>query len=110
MTKAEKAYYDRLARYGCALCIKLGLAEEESGNAEIHHIRRAGKRSLAVVVPLCPYHHRSSNSSIHLMGRKLFERTFGTEEALAEMVQAKFKAIVPEDQIQALDLLNEHVS
>lgn len=103
MTKAEKAYYDRLARYGCALCIKLGLADEESGNAEIHHIRRSGKRSMAVVVPICPYHHRSSNSSIHLMGRKLFERTFETtEEALAEMVQAKFKAIVPEDQIQAL--------
>jgi hypothetical protein len=107
MTKAEKAYYDRLARYGCALCIKLGLADEESGNAEIHHIRRGGKRSMAVVVPICPYHHRSSNSSIHLMGRKLFERTFGTEEALAEMVQTKFQSIVPEDQAKALELLNK---
>jgi hypothetical protein len=41
------------------------------------------------------------------MGRKLFERTFGTEEALAEMVQAKFKSIVPEDQAKALELLNK---
>ena len=105
MTKAEKIYFDRLARYGCSLCIKLGLADEESGNAEIHHVRRAGKRSMAVVIPLCPYHHRFPNTSIHGMGRKLFERTFGTEKELAEMVQAKFKAIVPEDQIQALQIL-----
>ena len=86
-TKDEKEHYRKLAEFGCALCYKLGY---EGTPAEIHHIRRAGKRSDAPVIPLCPEHHRG-NSSIHGMGRKQFERTFKTtEEELLEMVQAKF--------------------
>jgi len=79
-TKAQKAHYDRLARFGCILCYKQG---NEGTPAEIHHIRRAGKRSNAPVIPLCPYHHRGSNTSIHGMGRKQFEQTYQiTEEEL----------------------------
>lgn len=86
-TKKEKEYYDRLARFGCILCYHIGY---EGTPAELHHIRRSGKRSNAPVIPLCPEHHRG-NSSIHGLGRKEFERTFKTtEEELLEMVQTKF--------------------
>ena len=83
-TKAEKQHYDKVARLGCILCYKQG---NEGTPAELHHIRRTSKRSNAPVIPLCPYHHRGSNTSIHGMGRKLFERTYQTtEEELLEMV------------------------
>jgi hypothetical protein len=86
-TKKEKEHYDRLARFGCILCYHLGY---EGTPAELHHIRRGGRRDNAPVIPLCPEHHRG-NSSIHGLGRKLFERTFKTtEEELLEMVSAKF--------------------
>jgi hypothetical protein len=85
MTKDEKKHYDKVARLGCILCLKQG---NEGTPAELHHIRRAGKRSNAPVIPLCPYHHRGSNTSIHGMGRKQFERVYETtEEELLEMVQ-----------------------
>ena len=62
----------------------------EGTPAEIHHIRRAGKRDKAPVIPLCPEHHRG-NSGIHLLGRKGFERTYGvTEERLLELVLERF--------------------
>ena len=79
-TKAQKAYYDKLASFGCILCYRLGYGEGTP--AEIHHVRRAGKRSNAPVIPLCPEHHRG-NSGIHGLGRKAFERIYGlTEEDL----------------------------
>lgn len=79
-TKAEKEHFGRLARLGCILCIRLGYGDGTP--AEIHHIRRAGKRSNAPVIPLCPIHHRG-NEGIHGMGRKAFERIYGlTEEDL----------------------------
>jgi hypothetical protein len=79
-TKLEKEHYRKVAELGCALCRHQG---NEGTPAELHHIRRAGKRSDAPVIPLCPYHHRGSNTSIHGMGRKLFERTYQiTEEEL----------------------------
>ena len=80
MTKNEKEHYRKVAELGCSLCRHQG---NEGTEAELHHIRRAGKRSNAPVIPLCPYHHRGSNTSIHGMGRKRFEREYGiTEEAL----------------------------
>lgn len=90
MTKNEKEIYRRTAELGCSLC-------RHQGNigtpAELHHIRRAGKRSAAPVIPLCPYHHRFPNTSIHGMGRKRFEREYGiSEDTLLE---------------QTLQLLNE---
>ena len=85
-TKAEKKHYDALARFGCILCYTQG---NEGTPAEIHHIRRAGRRGDAPVIPLCPYHHRGSNTSIHGMGRKRFEREYSvTEEELLEKVKA----------------------
>lgn len=79
-TKHEKEIFRRTAELGCSLCRHQG---NEGTPAELHHIRRTGKRSNAPVIPLCPYHHRGSNTSIHGMGRKRFEREYSvTEEEL----------------------------
>jgi len=79
-TKHEKEIFRRTAELGCSLCRHQG---NEGTPAELHHIRRTGKRSNAPVIPLCPYHHRGSNTSIHGMGRKRFEREYSiTEEQL----------------------------
>lgn len=81
-TKTQKEHYRKVAELGCSLCRHQG---NEGTPAELHHIRRAGKRSSAPVIGLCPYHHRGSNTSIHGMGRKRFEREYGiTEEALLD--------------------------
>jgi len=84
-TKAEKQHYDKVARLGCILCYTQG---NEGTPAELHHIRRTGKRSSAPIIPLCPYHHRGANTSIHGMGRKRFELEYQTtEENLLEQTK-----------------------
>ena len=86
MTKGEKELYGKIARLGCSLCRYQG---NEGTPAELHHIRRTSKRSLAPVIPLCPYHHRGSNTSIHEMGRKRFEQEYGiTEEQLLAQTES----------------------
>jgi hypothetical protein len=87
-TKAQKQLYDRLARFGCILCYYQG---NEGTPAELHHIRRGNiPRTQAPIIPLCPYHHRGSNTSIHGMGRKRFEREYAiTEEQLLDLVLSK---------------------
>ena len=84
-TKHEKEIYRRTAELGCSLCRHQG---NEGTPAELHHIRRTGKRSNAPVIPLCPYHHRGSGG-VHGLGRKGFERQYSpiTEETL--LVQTK---------------------
>jgi len=82
MTKNEKEHYRKVAELGCSLCRHQG---NEGTPAEIHHIRRSGVRSSSPVIGLCPYHHRGSNTSIHGMGRRRFEREYlVTEEQLLE--------------------------
>jgi hypothetical protein len=79
-SKLEKERNNKIAELGCSLCRHQG---NEGTPAELHHIRRGGVRSLSPVIPLCPYHHRGSNTSIHGMGRKRFEREYAiTEEEL----------------------------
>ncbi|CAB4121405.1 Recombination enhancement, RecA-dependent nuclease [uncultured Caudovirales phage] len=86
MNKQQKEQYDKIARLGCSLCRHQG---NEGTPAELHHIRRTMPRSVAPVIPLCPYHHRGSNTSIHGMGRKRFEREYGiTEELLLAQTMA----------------------
>jgi hypothetical protein len=82
MTKNEKEHYRKVAELGCSLCRHQG---NEGTPAELHHIRRGGIRNSSPVIGLCPYHHRGSNTSIHGMGRKRFEREYlVTEEQLLE--------------------------
>jgi hypothetical protein len=80
-TKAEKEHMRKLAELGCILCIEF--FGKYGTPAEIHHIRRGGKRSNAPVIPLCPEHHRGS-TGIHGMGRKSFEFRYCTEEHLLD--------------------------
>jgi hypothetical protein len=88
-TKAEKLHYAKVANIGCSLCRYLGYGESPP---ELHHIRRAGKRSNAPVIPLCPEHHRG-NTGIHGMGRKAFEREYKvTEEELLEQTESLINA------------------
>lgn len=83
-TKDEKKSFDKIARLGCILCSTI-LGFEDTP-AELHHIRRAAKRSTSPVIPLCPEHHRG-NSGVHGLGRKSFEAKYGiTEEELLERV------------------------
>jgi hypothetical protein len=84
-SKVEKEKYRKIAELGCSLCRHQG---NEGTPAELHHIRRTSKRSNAPVIPLCPYHHRGSNTSIHGMGRKQFEIVYQiTEEELLEQTK-----------------------
>jgi hypothetical protein len=88
-TKAEKQHYEKVANLGCSLCRYLGYGESPP---ELHHIRRAGKRTNAPVIPLCPEHHRG-NTGIHGMGRKAFEREYKvTEEELLEQTESLINA------------------
>ena len=81
-TKTQKQTFRKIAELGCSLCRHLG---NEGTPAELHHIRRGGIRSSSPVIPLCTYHHRGSNTSIHEMGRKRFETVYAiTEEQLLE--------------------------
>jgi hypothetical protein len=82
-TKIEKLRYRKIAELGCSLCRHQG---NEGTPAELHHIRRGNiPRSQAPVIPLCTYHHRGSNTSIHGMGRKQFEIVYQiTQEQLLE--------------------------
>jgi len=52
----------------------------------MHHIRRfGGKRNLAPVIPLCAFHHRLGDSSVHQLGHKGFTKYWGfSEEDLLE--------------------------
>lgn len=87
-TKAEKEHFGKLADLGCILCIHLGYGE--GSPAEIHHIRRAGKRSNAPVIALCREHHRG-DTGIHGLGRKAFEKTYRiTEDELLEFTAGRF--------------------
>ena len=85
-TKHEKERYRKISELGCSLCRYLQLGETP---AELHHIRRGGVRSKSPVIPLCTFHHRGSNTSIHGMGRKRFEQEYGiTEEQLLEKTES----------------------
>jgi len=86
-TKLEKEKYRKISELGCSLCRHQG---NEGTPAELHHIRRGNiPRSQAPVIPLCPYHHRGSNTSIHGMGRKRFEREYAiSEEQLLEKTES----------------------
>jgi len=85
-SRLEKEKYRKIAELGCSLCRHQG---NEGTPAELHHIRRGGVRSRSPIIPLCTYHHRGSNTSIHGMGRKRFEQEYGiTEEQLLEKTKS----------------------
>jgi len=112
LTKNEKQHYSAIAGLGCSLCRHLGYGETP---CEIHHIRRAGKRSNAPVIGLCPEHHRG-NSGIHGLGRKAFERDYkvSEEDLLTESLELLIAEGVGGQLVQAdlqarLHALNAHL-
>jgi len=86
MTKSEREQYAKLARYGCILCRQKEVRNLEDSPVEMHHIRRhGGLRKNCPVIPLCAYHHRLGNSSIHQLGHKGFAKYWNlSEEDLLE--------------------------
>lgn len=89
MNKAEKDYYNKVARLGCILCRQLQVKKVEDSPTEIHHVRRfGGKRENAPIIPLCATHHRLGNSSYHALGAKGFTKYWGiSPEELIEKVK-----------------------
>lgn len=88
MKKSDREYLSKVASIGCIICYQAGYPETP---AEIHHIRDVGlglgvRNGHANTLPLCPLHHRG-NDGIHGMGRKAWEKRFGTQSELLEQVR-----------------------
>ena len=88
-TAKEKDNYARLARLGCILCKQIGVRETEDTAVEMHHCRRFGMpRHLSPVIPLCAFHHRLGDTSIHLAGSRKFTSYWGySQEDLIDKVR-----------------------
>ena len=86
MNKAEIEKYAQLARLGCILCRQNEVKNIDDSPVEIHHIRRFGQtRNNSEAIPLCMWHHRLGNHSVHNLGHKGFAKYWGmSEEDLLE--------------------------
>lgn len=84
MTKAERAHLVAVQALHCIICRKAGLESP----AEVHHVTEAGRRlgHMMHTLGLCPRHHRGK-VGIHGMGRKAFEREYGTQKDLLAETQ-----------------------
>ena len=88
-TKPEKVYMNRVANLGCICCHMMGYSDSP---AEIHHIRTGTGMSQRAsnydIIPLCPVHHRTGDHGVaYHSGSKAFEKNFGTELELLEVVK-----------------------
>jgi len=88
-TKQVKEYMNRVANLGCICCHQLGFPDTP---AEIHHIRSGvgmgQKSSNYDIIPLCPTHHRTGDwGTAYHRGPKEFEKRYGTELELLEIVK-----------------------
>ena len=94
--KPNKLERERLATIGnmpCYACFQDGLEIQ----SEVHHIRSLklgsgmGKKSNFIyTIPLCPKHHRHGKVSVHL-GKKEFEKRYGTELEILEKVNREIE-------------------
>ncbi len=89
MTKKErKIRFESLSEYGCVICLR---------PAEIHHLIGYKYSSLSKkaddsnTIPLCVEHHRG-NQGIHHLGMRAWEKVFGTQEYLLEVVNKRLTA------------------
>lgn len=87
-TKKEiKEHLAMVSGLGCIACHILGYHDTP---AEIHHIKNGsglGKKATHLeTIPLCPYHHRTSNESYHY-SPKSFTEKFGTQEQLLQLTK-----------------------
>ena len=85
-TKAEKAYMNKMAEYGCIVCRNFeDIADPPPCN--IHHIRdHTGMgRKDSEMIPLCHYHHQGK-MGIHTIGKETWEEKYATQRNLREML------------------------
>ena len=73
-----------VSELGCIICRKMGYLDTP---AEIHHIKdgygMSKKSGHLETIPLCPYHHRTSNESYHY-SPKAFTEKWGTQQELLQ--------------------------
>ena len=90
-TVEEKKYMNEVSNYGCIACEIDG---KVSVPCEIHHIRKHTGMGLrpphTKILPLCASHHRTGKISVHL-GKKAFEKKYGTEEQLEKQLRERIK-------------------
>ena len=95
---AERKWMQQVADYGCVACEIDGLTRP----AEIHHIRKhtgMGLRpSHSDTIPLCYSHHRTGKISVHL-GKKEFEKRYGTEQEILKKVNREIEKCKEENQV-----------
>ena len=76
-----------VAELGCIVCHIEG---HHDTPAEIHHIKDGfglGKKSSHLqTIPLCPYHHRTSNEAYHY-SPKAFTEKWGTQQQLLQLTK-----------------------
>lgn len=92
MTKAERAWKDRVAQMCCAIC-EIQHGPHEGGYVELHHLRKGGwgKGGYKTLIPLCVNHHRGAEG-IHTLGTKAWERKFGvTQVELLEVISKRME-------------------
>ncbi len=85
-TKLEKERLQAVADLPCYACFQDGFENQ----SEVHHIRSL-KRGSGMglrpshfdTIPLCSGHHRTNKISVHL-GKKEFEKRYGTEQEILE--------------------------
>jgi len=73
-----------VAELGCIVCRKMGYPDSP---AEIHHIKDgygiAKKSGYLETIPLCPYHHRTSDEAYHYSPKEFTEK-WGTQQELLQ--------------------------
>ena len=96
--KSEKQYMTKVANYGCIACEIDG----KISSAEIHHIRKHTGMGLrpphSDTIPLCYSHHRTGKISVHL-GKKEFEKKYGTEQEILKKVNREIERCKEENQV-----------
>jgi membrane-bound lytic murein transglycosylase MltF len=79
-SKAEHDHLNLVASHPCMVC--------NSQNVNVHHIRESGEpRNHFKCIPLCYDHHQGSPEGLHHLGKKEFERRFGSQLEMLEKLK-----------------------
>jgi len=88
--KLERERLQAVADMPCYACFQDGLEMQ----SEVHHIRKHTGLSIRpdhkFTIPLCAKHHRYGKVSVHL-GKKEFEKRYGTELEILEKVNREIE-------------------
>ena len=88
--KVERERLKTIGEMPCYACFQEG----KEVSSEVHHIRKHTGMGLRPshfdTIPLCSGHHRTNKISVHL-GKKEFERRYGTEQEILEKVNREIE-------------------